>query len=220
MTVFINEAGLYSLVLRSNLKSAKNFKYWVTHDILPAIRKYGFYKLKQYYERERIELIDKLNYFIEENELIKNDLKKNKYPNGAVVYFVDYSTKYESIYRLGKTANMKKRKELYDTHMLHKRKVVIIKETENPISLETCMRAMLYDYRYGNRDFYFCDLSIIKNALSNCIKSIRSINNMNGGSKKNKNDNIDIISNKINLLIKKKQFIDQNIEKLNKKINN
>lgn len=39
----INEAGLYSLVLSSRKPEAKEFKRWVTHDILPTIRKHGIY---------------------------------------------------------------------------------------------------------------------------------------------------------------------------------
>lgn len=39
----INEAGLYSLILRSRKPEAKTFKRWVTHDVLPAIRKTGQY---------------------------------------------------------------------------------------------------------------------------------------------------------------------------------
>ncbi|OPY88925.1 MAG: hypothetical protein A4E71_00121 [Smithella sp. PtaU1.Bin162] len=39
----INEPGLYSLILRSNKPEAKEFKRWVTHEVLPAIRKQGFY---------------------------------------------------------------------------------------------------------------------------------------------------------------------------------
>ena len=42
MTI-INESGLYSLVLSSKLESAKQFKRWVTHDVLPTIRKTGGY---------------------------------------------------------------------------------------------------------------------------------------------------------------------------------
>ena len=37
-TTYINESGLYSLILRSKLESAKKFKKWVTEDMLPAIR--------------------------------------------------------------------------------------------------------------------------------------------------------------------------------------
>ena len=40
---FINESGLYSLILQSKLESAKEFKRWVTKDALPSIRKTGMY---------------------------------------------------------------------------------------------------------------------------------------------------------------------------------
>ena len=39
----INESGLYSLVLSSKLPNAKQFKRWVTHDVIPAVRKHGAY---------------------------------------------------------------------------------------------------------------------------------------------------------------------------------
>lgn len=40
---YINESGLYSLILASKLPQAKQFKYWVTADVLPSIRKHGAY---------------------------------------------------------------------------------------------------------------------------------------------------------------------------------
>ena len=43
----INESGLYSLVLSSKLPEAKAFRHWVTHDVLPTLRKTGEYKLKR-----------------------------------------------------------------------------------------------------------------------------------------------------------------------------
>ncbi len=42
-TTFINESGLYSLILSSKLPSAKAFKRWVTSEVLPTIRRHGFY---------------------------------------------------------------------------------------------------------------------------------------------------------------------------------
>ena len=39
----INESGFYSLVLSSKMPAAKEFKHWITSDVLPTIRKYGFY---------------------------------------------------------------------------------------------------------------------------------------------------------------------------------
>jgi prophage antirepressor-like protein len=47
----INESGLYSVVLRSDKPQAKAFKRWVTHDVLPAIRKDGYYTIA---DRKRV----------------------------------------------------------------------------------------------------------------------------------------------------------------------
>lgn len=41
--IIINESGLYSLILSSKLPQAKEFKHWVTSEVLPAIRKTGGY---------------------------------------------------------------------------------------------------------------------------------------------------------------------------------
>lgn len=40
---FVTESGLYSLIFGSKLESAKQFKKWVTSDVLPSIRKHGMY---------------------------------------------------------------------------------------------------------------------------------------------------------------------------------
>ena len=42
-SLYLSESGLYSLVLRSKLESAKKFKRWVTSQVLPSIRKTGRY---------------------------------------------------------------------------------------------------------------------------------------------------------------------------------
>ena len=41
--IFINESGLYSLILSSKMPNARKFKRWVTSEVLPAIRKTGHY---------------------------------------------------------------------------------------------------------------------------------------------------------------------------------
>ena len=50
----INESGLYSLILSSKLPQAKQFKHWVTSEVLPTIRKTGGYKTpKQSSDRDK-----------------------------------------------------------------------------------------------------------------------------------------------------------------------
>ena len=51
--IFINESGLYSLILCSKLESAKRFKRWVTGEVLPAIRKQGGYMVAKQGESEK-----------------------------------------------------------------------------------------------------------------------------------------------------------------------
>lgn len=39
----INESGLYTILIRSKSEKAKPFRRWVTHDVLPTLRKQGYY---------------------------------------------------------------------------------------------------------------------------------------------------------------------------------
>jgi prophage antirepressor-like protein len=50
--VFVNESGLYSLIVRSNKAEAKVFKRWVTSEVLPSIRKTGSYSTYRYSRNE------------------------------------------------------------------------------------------------------------------------------------------------------------------------
>ena len=67
--IFINESGLYSLILSSKLESAKRFKYWVTGEVLPAIRKQGGYIVTKEGESEKEIMARAL-------EIVKNTLQQ------------------------------------------------------------------------------------------------------------------------------------------------
>jgi prophage antirepressor-like protein len=69
--ICINESGLYSLIFRSNKQEAKPFKRWVTHEVLPSIRKNGNYLNDDM--KEQLEKIVPKGGFLEENA--KGDLK-------------------------------------------------------------------------------------------------------------------------------------------------
>lgn len=62
----INESGLYSLILSSKLPQAKNFKRWVTSEVLPSIRRHGMYATD--------ELLDNPDLFI----LVLEELKRER----------------------------------------------------------------------------------------------------------------------------------------------
>ena len=69
LTTFINESGLYSLILSSKLESAKRFKRWVTGEVLPAIRKQGGYIVTKEGESEKEVMARAL-------EIVKNTLQQ------------------------------------------------------------------------------------------------------------------------------------------------
>ena len=46
-TILINESGLYSLILSSKMPRAREFKHWVTSEILPSIRRHGLYAVDE-----------------------------------------------------------------------------------------------------------------------------------------------------------------------------
>lgn len=210
-TVYLSEAGLYKLVLRSKLDKTKKFVEWVTNIVLPSIRKFGYFKMKKVYENEKGNLLEKNNYLNEQTKKMKIDMKKTKYPEGALVYVIDYSDEdknVEGIFRIGKTNNLKNRKLIYDTHMLHNKNVILKAHHSNPIQLETCLRSLLYDFRYKNRkDFYICSLKNIKKAFNKCIKSI-DVMNQKGGT-------INYVNENTNKIIK----LENKIQKMNKIIN-
>ena len=76
----INESGLYSLILSSKLPQAKEFKRWVTNEILPSIRKHGGYLTPQKIEEALLNpdtLIQLATTLKEEQEKNKKLLIKN-----------------------------------------------------------------------------------------------------------------------------------------------
>jgi anti-repressor protein len=50
-TNIVNEAGLYTLILGSRKPEAKQFKRWITHDVIPSIRKHGAYMTDDFIEK-------------------------------------------------------------------------------------------------------------------------------------------------------------------------
>ncbi len=81
--VSINESGLYSLILSSKLPQAKEFKKWITTEVLPSIRKNGGYiKNQEKMSNEEIlaNAVLLANHLIAQKEKIIEDLEpKAKY---------------------------------------------------------------------------------------------------------------------------------------------
>lgn len=88
--VIIDEAGLYSLVLRSKLPAAEAFQEWVVAEVIPSIRKTGSYSVNQDIKAKEV-------------AAIANEIKKERESSSKVVLFMDKSSRrcYDQGYKLG-----------------------------------------------------------------------------------------------------------------------
>lgn len=84
-TNFINESGLYTLIIRSDKKEAKLFRKWITKDVIPSIRRTGTYTNKNLIEnlfdnpQELGKLIikygEEINKLKLENDTLRNNIQ-------------------------------------------------------------------------------------------------------------------------------------------------
>lgn len=77
--IIINESGLYNLIFSSKLEKAQNFRKWVTHDVLPSIRKHGMYITEELLkDKERLEYeLGEIHNKYYELENKNNELESN-----------------------------------------------------------------------------------------------------------------------------------------------
>ena len=94
--IIINEPGLYSLVLGSRKPEASNFRRWITHEVIPSIRKHGAYVADSVLDQleEHPELVsDFIRQLQEENataRALREQLAGVKAENGRLLPKADY----------------------------------------------------------------------------------------------------------------------------------
>ena len=111
-TTFINESGVYALILASKLPQAKAFKRWVTSEVLPSIRKTGMYKLEAENQALRIENQTAAKALginaqtIRENEERICELKRRLQSRTGEPLTSDYSDRLYTVTEIAKMLNM------------------------------------------------------------------------------------------------------------------
>jgi prophage antirepressor-like protein len=208
-TVFINEIGLYTFLIKSKMKEAIEFQLWLVSDVLPNLRKFGKYEVNKKIKNKLKNLNNKIIELEKANLILKNNMTKNKYPIGEHVYAILDDSKY----KIGYTKNLKKRLEVYNTGKANKSTFVYYKKTNCANEIELCVKALLNKYIYkSNKEFYNCSLDKIIEAINKCIKvekkcskcnKLNIDNIQNGGS----------IENNSNFIIK--TLLDNYITKYN-----
>lgn len=89
---FINESGLYSLILKSKLESAKKFKHWITSEVIPQIRRTGSYNFEEKIPKTfsaALRLAANLQEEKERLEIANKELEEEKKRNEPKVMFAE-----------------------------------------------------------------------------------------------------------------------------------
>ena len=104
----ISEAGLYSLVLKSRKPEAKAFKRWITHDVIPSIRKHGAYLTPDTLEAALLnpDYLIKLATALKEETEKRKALEAREKENAPKVLFADSVGTSESTILVGDLAKI------------------------------------------------------------------------------------------------------------------
>lgn len=104
----INESGLYSLVLSSKLKKAKEFKRWVTSEVIPAVRKHGGYLTNEKIEEvlNDPDTIIKLATTLKEERAKRNEAERRLEEAKPKVIFADAVSASDNTVLIGELAKI------------------------------------------------------------------------------------------------------------------
>ena len=107
MTI-VNESGLYSLILSSQLPTAKRFKKWVTREVLPSIRKHGAYMTPEVIEETLTnpDFIIQLATTLKEEQLARQRAEKQIEEQKPKVLFADAVTASHTSILVGELAKL------------------------------------------------------------------------------------------------------------------
>lgn len=186
--IYINESGLYSLVLNSEKPIAKKFKHWVTSEVLPSIRMTGSYQIEEKYQNKLDRLNNKFdqlhdkydqldNKFKDAKKQIRilehNQKKKNYKVTGLIYVIRPANISKKNLLKPGKTTNLNERLDRYNTTEPDDVKVLFTLEVDDPDAVEHCMKGLLNKFIYRkNKEYYQCSLKKIREVIIRCDKLV------------------------------------------------
>ena len=115
----INESGLYALVITSRKPEAKAFKKWITSEVLPSIRKTGFYSMNGIAQK----MVANPQFMIEIIDELRKQVERAEKAEGTVAILTHVNKTY-TVTEIAKELNMKSaielNKKLAELHIQYK----------------------------------------------------------------------------------------------------
>ena len=184
-TIYINEPGLYQLIMKSKLKEAEKFQDWITDDLLPKIRKIRQEKyLQELQEKNKQIEANQQQLKAKDDQISSMQLRVmtltnriqnvEKFEKNGWVYFTTskvYSANNQ--FRLGQTEELNARMQKYQVGRAKDDDLyyIFIHNCVNPRILENMLRNMLIHYRdTKTKDFYVMPWEILESYVKNAVK--------------------------------------------------
>lgn len=179
-TKFLNEGGMLTLVVISRHKKAKEITHWITHEVVPAIIKYGEYVATHESKREITDLKRIIDDKMQHINILEHNMKKQKFKKDKIVYIsqtiedltnFDFNTQAILVLRFGRTKNMNVRKPPHDTSTKNKSRVIKQIPVKDIKLIEGCVFAKMDDFRLrDNSSFFECTYNQLIDTVAECVR--------------------------------------------------
>jgi prophage antirepressor-like protein len=223
---FLNEGALYTLILKSKKPNAKQIFVWITHEVMPALRKYGQYKMNSDIQTQINELNKQIKKITDENKVLKHNQQKPKIKKGGMIYIirnvenkVDFEVDEKIYLKFGKSNGFKFRKSTYETGQYNRIQILKSILVKNPKNIERCVITKMEDNVYiHGKEFFECSYKQLIDIVAQCIKFFENKKiNKKLEIQKISRENISNFNNKKNLQVS--ILTDDEFDELIKKIN-
>ena len=150
--VMITSNTLKLLCMKSKAKKAEK------------VREY-YLSLEKLVDKYKNHIIDSMDQKIKK---LKNNQKPKVNPNKGVIYIIQTSDE-KSLYKIGRTVNLKKRLNNYNADKADDIVPLFIFETDNVEGVEQCAKGMLKRLQYRKyKEIYETDIEFIKKVIAKC----------------------------------------------------
>jgi prophage antirepressor-like protein len=173
--IFINEDGLYELLVISRKPLAKVFMRKYITDIMPSIRKTGKYIMDKYNKNKLEKMNNELKNVEIKNKKLINNQRNIIYPIGNALYIIKKKEDNKVFYKIGYTKNLNKRLKVYNTSYPNKifyDYYLLVKDK----NIDICIKKIMHNKEFiKNKEYYVSTLKQIIAFIKKCDSSINEI---------------------------------------------
>ena len=173
-SIYINQSGLYELMIDSTKPLAKEFRLWITNEVIPSLTKTGSYTIKN--KKDLDKALSELKETKKQVRILEHNQTRTKHKPGGVVYImrpIDHPNK--KFKKMGFTYDLNERLDVANSAIPNNMEVLFRLYTDEPERVEACAKiiAAKFQYRPPKKEYYEISLKMLKKIIYDCNESIR-----------------------------------------------